>query len=54
MLYLHLAPEQFSCDEEKILWTLAFFKDGHAMRWSKNLFCQEADAVNALEGSSYY
>jgi len=42
-LYLCLAPEQFSCDEEKIFWTLAFFKDGRAMRWSKNLFCQEAD-----------
>ena len=27
MLYLCLAPEQFSCDKEKILWTLAFFKD---------------------------
>jgi len=27
MLYLCLAPEQFSCDEEKIFWTLAFFKD---------------------------
>ena len=26
-LYLCLAPEQFSCNEEKILWTLAFFKD---------------------------
>jgi len=82
ILYLHLAPEQFSCDEEKIFWTLAFFKDGHAARWSENLFRQEADtgvfpiqswadferhfrsqffpvnaeadAVNALEGSSYY
>jgi len=81
-LYLHLALEQFSCDEEKIFWTLAFFKDGHAVRWSKNRFRQEADtsvfpiqswadferqfwsqfflvnaeadAVNALEGSSYY
>ena len=81
-LYLCLAPEQFSCDEEKIFWTLAFFKDGRTMRWSKNLFRQEvdtsifpiqswadferqfqsqffpvnaeADAVNALEGSSYY
>ena len=42
-LYLHLALEQFSCDEEKILWTLTFFKDGRAARWSKNLFCQEAD-----------
>jgi len=31
-LYLCLAPEQFSCDEEKILWTLAFFKDGRAAR----------------------
>jgi len=82
MLYLCLAPEQFSYDEEKIFWTLTFFKDGRATRWSKNLFHQEvdtgifpiqswadfeqqfqsqffpvnaeADAVNALEGSSYY
>ena len=82
MLYLHLALEQFSCNEEKILWTLAFFKDGQAARWSENLFHQEvntgifsiqswahfeqqfrsqffpvnveADAINALEGSSYY
>jgi len=82
MLYLCLAPEQFTCDKEKIFWTLAFFKDGHAAKWSKNLFCQEADtsifpirswtdfkqqfqsqffpvnaeadAINTLEGSSYY
>jgi len=81
-LYLRLALEQFSCDEEKILWTLAFFRDGRAAKWSENLFRQEADtsifpiqswahfeqqfwsqfflvnaeadAVNALEGSSYY
>jgi len=81
-LYLCLAPGQFSYDEEKIFWTLAFFKDRCAARWSENLFCQkvdtgifpiqswadferqfwnqffpvnaEADAVNALEGSSYY
>ena len=81
-LYLRLALEQFSCDEEKIFWTLAFFKDGRAARWSENLFRQEvdtsvfpiqswadferqfqsqfflvnaeADAVNALKGSSYY
>jgi len=79
---LHLAPEQFTCDKEKIFWTLAFFKDKHAVKWSKNLFCQEADtgifpiqswvdfeqqfrsqfflvnaeadAINTLEGSSYY
>jgi len=43
MLYLHLAPEQFSCNEEKIFWTFIFFKDGRATRWSENLFCQEAD-----------
>jgi len=82
ILYLRLAPEQFSCDKEKIFWTLAFFKDGRAARWSENLFRQEADtgvfpiqswadferqfqsqffpvnaeadAVNTLEGSSYY
>ena len=42
-LYLHLAPEQFSCNKDKILWTLAFFKKGRAVRWSENLFCQEAD-----------
>jgi len=40
---LRLAPEQFTCDEEKIFWTLAFFKDGRAAKWSKNFFCQEAD-----------
>jgi len=40
---LRLAPEQFSCDEEKIFWTLAFFKGGQAAKWSENLFCQEAD-----------
>jgi len=82
MLYLRLAPDQFTCDEEKIFWTLAFFKDGCAVKWSKNLFHQEADtgifpiqswvdfeqqfqsqffpvnaeadAINTLEGSSYY
>jgi len=43
MLYLRLAPEQFTCDEEKIFWTLAFFKDRRAAKWSENLFCQEAD-----------
>jgi len=42
-LYLCLAPEQFSYDEEKILWTLTFFKDGQAVRWSENLFHQEVD-----------
>jgi len=82
MLYLCLAPEQFICDEKKIFWTLAFFKDGCATKWSENLFHQEvdtgifpirswtnfkqqfrsqfflvnmeADAINTLEGSSYY
>jgi len=43
MLYLCLAPEQFTCDEEKIFWTLAFFKGGCAAKWSENLFRQEAD-----------
>jgi len=43
MLYLRLAPEQFTCDEEKIFWTLAFFKDRCAAKWSENLFRQEAD-----------
>jgi len=42
-LYLRLAPEQFTCDKEKIFWTLAFFKDGRAAKWSENLFRQEAD-----------
>jgi len=79
---LRLAPEQFTCDKEKIFWTLAFFKDRRAAKWSENLFRQEADtgifpiqswvdfeqqfwsqffpvnaeadAINALEGSSYY
>jgi len=43
MLYLHLAPEQFIYDEEKIFWTLAFFKDERTAKWSENLFCQEVD-----------
>jgi len=82
MLYLHLALEQFTCNKKKIFWTLAFFKDEHATKWSENLFRQEADtsiflirfrtdfkqqfqsqffpvnaeadAINTLEGSSYY
>jgi len=82
MLYLCLTPEQFTCNEEKIFWTLIFFKDGCAAKWSENLFRQEADtgifpirswtdfeqqfqsqffpvnaeadAINTLEGSSYY
>jgi len=29
--------------KKKIFWTLAFFKDGQAAKWSENLFCQEAD-----------
>ena len=53
-LYLHLALEQFSCDKEKIFWTLVFFKGRRAAKWSENLFCQKADAINALEGSLYY
>jgi len=43
MLYLCLAPEQFICNEEKIFWTLAFFKDGCAVKWSENLFHQEVN-----------
>ena len=42
-LYLRLAPEQFTCDEEKIFWTLAFFKDRRTVKWSENLFRQEAN-----------
>ena len=43
ILYLHLALEQFTCDKEKIFWTLAFFKNGRAVKWSKNLFRQEVN-----------
>jgi len=43
MLYLCLVPEQFTCNEEKIFWTLTFFKDGCTVKWSENLFCQEVD-----------
>jgi len=81
-LYIHLAPEQFHNKKERILWALTFFKSGHAAKWSKNVFCQEAntgvfpirtwrnfeqqfrvhffpvnaeaDAINALEGTSYH
>jgi len=37
-LYIHLAPEQFHNEEEKILWALTFFKSGHATKWSENIF----------------
>ena len=42
-LYIRLAPEQFHDKEERILWALTFFKSGRAVKWSKNVFCQEAD-----------
>ena len=42
-LYLCLVLEQFTCDEEKIFWTLVFFKNGRATKWSENLFHQETD-----------
>jgi len=81
-LYIHLAPEQFQDEQERILWALTFFKGGCAAKWSENVFCQEvdtsifpiqtwgefeqqfqlhffpanteADAINALKGTSYY
>ena len=37
-LYIHLAPEQFHDEEERILWALTFFKSGRAAKWSKNVF----------------
>jgi len=43
-LYIYLALEQFYDEQEKILWALMFFKGGHAAKWSKNMFHQEADA----------
>ena len=42
-LYICLALEQFHNKEERILWALTFFKGGHATKWSKNVFRQEAD-----------
>ena len=42
-LYICLAPEQFHDKQERILWALMFFKGGRAAKWSKNIFCQEAD-----------
>jgi len=42
-LYIRLALEQFHNNEEKILWALTFFKSGHATKWSKNIFHQEAN-----------
>jgi len=42
-LYIRLAPEQFQDKQERILWALTFFKGGRAAKWSKNVFCQEAD-----------
>ena len=43
-LYIHLAPEQFHNEQEKILWALTFFKGGCGTKWSENMFHQEADA----------
>ena len=42
-LYIRLAPEQFQDKQERILWALTFFKEGHAAKWSENVFCQEED-----------
>jgi len=42
-LYIHLAPEQFHDEQERILWALTFFKGSCATKWSENVFCQEAD-----------
>jgi len=42
-LYICLALEQFYNEQEKILWALTFFKDGHAAKWSENVFRQEVD-----------
>jgi len=42
-LYIRLAPEQFHDKQERIFWALTFFKGGRAAKWSKNIFCQEAD-----------
>ena len=42
-LYIHLAPEQFHNEEERILWALTFFKSSCATKWSENVFRQEAD-----------
>ena len=41
--YICLALEQFHDKQKRILWALMFFKDGHAAKWSKNVFHQEAD-----------
>ena len=43
-LYIHLAPEQFHDEQEKILWALTFFKGGRTAKWSENVFHQEVDA----------
>jgi len=42
-LYIHLAPEKFHDEQEKILWALMFFKGGRTTKWSENMFCQEVD-----------
>jgi len=38
-LYIHLTPEQFHNEQERILWALTFFKDSCAAKWSENMFC---------------
>ena len=49
------AASMISCDEEKILWTLVFFKDGRTARWSKNLFRQEVDtSIFPIQSWTYF
>ena len=36
-LYIHLAPEQFHNEEERIFWALMFFKSSRAAKWSENV-----------------
>jgi len=40
---MHLAPEQFDLDLERIFCVFMFFKSRWAAKWSENLFCMEAD-----------
>jgi len=40
---MHLVPEQFDLDQEKIFWALTFFKSGHTAKWSRDLFYVEVN-----------
>jgi len=38
--------DQFSCDQNKVLWALLFFESGYILKWSKRIFHEESTTSN--------